>query len=337
MTVRLALLGVAHVHALGYAALLRDRDDVHLLGFSETDPELARIFAAHSGLKALPLEELLKARPDGVIVCSETAHHLPLVEAAAAAGAHVLCEKPIAVTDEQAQAMNQVCRAAGVQFVTAFPARFSPDVQRLRQQLQGGGLGSVLTYSGVNHSVAPDHEHPWFGDLLLAGGGAGMDHIVHLADLLRHFGEQPAEVYARFLPVPAWVHADHADIDAAGLVLLRLTSGATASIDCSWSRPRGYPRWGHLQLNVVAAFAMLSLDVFAQTLNVSGAAYRWAGYGPDLNALMLADFIRVCGDARPGRADWQDGYEALKIVHAAYDSAAADQPVRLNAPPHSPA
>ncbi|GGR06891.1 Gfo/Idh/MocA family protein [Deinococcus ruber] len=329
MTIRLALLGVAHVHAQGYAALLRGREDVRLLGFSEADPEAARVFAAESGLNALPLADLLNARPDGVIVCSETVHHLSLVEAAAAAGAHILCEKPIALTEEQAQAMQRVCRAAGVQFVTAFPARFSPDVQRLRQQMRGGELGPVLTYSGINHSVAPDREHPWFSDVRLAGGGAGMDHIVHLADLLRHFGEQPAEVYARLLPVPAWVHLDHSDIDAAGLVLLRLASGATASIDCSWSRPRGYPRWGHLQLNVVAASAMLSLDVFAQTLNVSGAAYRWAGYGPDLNALMLADFIRVCRDARPGRADWQDGYEALRVVRAAYDSAAAGQPVRL--------
>ena len=329
MTIRLALLGVAHVHAQGYAALLRGREDVHLLGFCEADAEAARAFAHSSGLNSVPLADLLALKPDGVIVCSETAHHLPLVKAAAAAGAHVLCEKPIAVTEQQAEAMQRACQAAGVQFVTAFPARFSPDVQALRQQVQGGHLGAVLSYNGVNHSVAPDREHPWFSAPLLAGGGAGMDHIVHLADLLRYLGETPTEVYARFLAVATWVRPDQPDIDAAGLVTLRLASGATASIDCSWSRPPGYPRWGQLQLGVTATGGMLSLDVFAQTLNVSGAAYRWSGYGPDLNALMLDDFIRVCQGGVAGRSDWQDGYEALRVVAAAYASNALGQPVRL--------
>ncbi|WP_407542317.1 Gfo/Idh/MocA family oxidoreductase (plasmid) [Deinococcus radiomollis] len=334
MTLRLALLGVAHVHAHAYATLLGGREDVELLGFCEEDPDTARAFSQASGLKPLPLGELLASGPQGVIVCSETARHLPLVQAAAGAGAHVLCEKPIAASESDALSMKAACEAAGVQFMTAFPARFSADVQALERQMRSGNLGAALSYSGVNHSVAPDREAPWFSQPALSGGGAGMDHIVHLADLLRFLGERPVEVYARLLPVPEWVLPEAAATDAAGLVTLRLESGATASIDCSWSRPPGYPRWGQLRLDVTASRGLVSLDLFAGHLKVSGARYGWAGYGPDLNALMLEEFLRLCRwpeqDGGPGRADWQDGYEALRVVRAAYASASSGQPVRLS-------
>lgn len=329
MRVRLALLGCAHVHAAGYVALLGGRADVELLGFSEDDPTLAAGFATSSGLTHQPLEQLLGRKPHGVIICSETVRHRPLVEAAAAAGAQVLCEKPIATTEADSLAMRVACDAAGVRFVTAFPARFSSAVRTLAAQLRSGGLGSVLNYSGVNHSVAPDRHHPWFADPALSGGGAGMDHIVHLADLLRLFGERPTEVYAHLRPVPEWLRPDHAGTDAAGLVTLRLASGANATIDCSWSRPPGYPRWGQLRLDVTGTAGLVSLDVFADVLARTTAVHTWAGYGEDLNLGMLDDFLGVCREGRPGQADWSDGHEALRVVLAAYASSALGQPVPL--------
>lgn len=329
--VRLALLGVAHVHADAYAAWLTSEPHVQPLGFSEEDPHLAAEFAARTGLAHLPLEQLLGAGPGGVIVCSETAVHRPLVEAAARAGAHVLCEKPIATTLEDARAMGEACARAGVGFRTAFPVRFSPAVGQLHGMLRAGLLGNVLAYSGVNHSVCPDRERGWFSDPVLAGGGAGMDHIIHLADLLHLFGERVEGVYARLIPVPEWVLPEHAGVDAAGLVTLSLASGAGATIDCSWSRPRTYPRWGHLKLGVVGTQGTQSLDAFAESITVTGTAGRhWVGYGPDLNALMLADFLSLCTRERPSLgADWNAGYEALRVVLAAYESQARGRAVGL--------
>lgn len=327
--VRLALLGVAHVHADAYAAWLTAHPGVRPLGFSEEDPHLGAEFAVRTGLAHLPLAELLEAGPQGVIVCSETIRHRPLVEAAARAGAHVLCEKPIATTLEDARAMGEACARAGVSFRTAFPVRFSPAVGELRGLLRAGLLGDVLAYSGVNHSVCPDREQGWFSDPGLAGGGAGMDHIIHLADLLHLFGERVEGVYARLTPVPAWVLPEHAGVDAAGLVTLRLASGAGATLDCSWSRPRTYPRWGHLRLDVIGTRGLQSLDAFAESLAVTGAAGRhWVGYGTDLNALMLEDFLNLCTGERPSLgADWNAGYEALRVVLAAYESQARGRAV----------
>lgn len=320
---RMALLGVAHVHALGYAAWLQAQADVDLLGFSEDNPQLAAEFAAETGLKYWPLPELLALKPQGVVICSETVKHRTLTKAAAQAGAQILCEKPIATTLADAQAMRDACQRAGVSFYTAFPVRYSPAVQQLRALVQGGTLGPILAYTGINHSVCPDRERAWFSDPALAGGGAGMDHIVHLADLLLHFGERVDSVYARLLPVPAWVLPAHATADAAGLVTLRLTSGASATIDPSWSRPRTYPRWGHLKLNVLGAEGMQSLDAFAESLSITDTAGRhWYGYGPDLNAAMLREFLAACqGKAPQLLADWEAGWQTLQVVLAAYQSA----------------
>ncbi|TSA80360.1 Gfo/Idh/MocA family oxidoreductase [Deinococcus detaillensis] len=330
MKIRIAFLGAAHVHAQHYAALLSQREDTEVLGFTEDDPNVAQEFAQRTGLMQRTAAEIMALSPHGVIVCTVNTKRLGPVQLAAASGAHVLCEKPIATNEADAQAMRRACEAAGVQFVTAFPARFSSAALSLAEQLRAGQLGKVLAYSGVNHSVAPDHEQPWFGDPSQAGGGAGMDHIVHLADLLRFVGERPTEVYAQLRPVPQWVLPEHADIDAAGLITLRLASGASATIDCSWSRPQGYPRWGQLRLDVTASRGMLSLDVFADHLNVTQGTYQWAGYGEDLNAKMLDDFIQVCAGSGAGRATWQDGYAALRVVQAAYASNASGEAVRLD-------
>jgi predicted dehydrogenase len=265
-----ALLGVAHVHAEGYAAWLTRQPDVDVLGFVEDDPVLAAGFAASTGLRRLPLQELPERNPRGVVVCSETVHHRAYVDAAAQAGAHVLCEKPIATTVADAQAMLDACTRAGVAFHTAFPVRYSPAAQTLRAQLRAGELGAVLAYSGVNHSVAPDHERAWFSDPALSGGGAGMDHIIHLADLLLHFGERVEGVRAQLRAVPEWTVPGH-------------TSGR-----------------------------------------------HWAGFGPDLNAAMLRDFMGVCqGRAAALLAGGHDGLEALRVVLAAYDASRSGHPVTL--------
>lgn len=327
--IRVALLGVAHVHADGYGAWLAGQVGAEVVGFAEDDPVLAVDFARNTRLRHLPLADVLAAAPQGVIVCSETAHHRTYVEAAAQAGAHVLCEKPIATTLEDAHAMLEACARAGVAFHTAFPVRYSPAVQDLRAAVHAGQLGTVLSYSGVNHSVAPDHERGWFSDPLRSGGGAGMDHIIHVVDLLHHLGDRVKAVYAQLRPVPAWLLPGREATDAAGLVTLTLASGAVATIDCSWSRPRAYPRWGHLTVDVTGTAGLRSLDVFAEHVTVTGSRGRhWAGYGHDLNAAMLRDFLRVCA-GRPALllADGQAGLRSLEVVLAAYDASRRGHPV----------
>lgn len=126
---RIGILSFAHLHAEGYQASLRTLTGVELVGFSHEDAEEGRRFAAEYGLRWYPShQELLAEGLDGVVVCSENARHRELVEMAAEAKCHVLCEKPIEASLEDAQAMREACERNGVHFMTAFPMRFMTKV-----------------------------------------------------------------------------------------------------------------------------------------------------------------------------------------------------------------
>ena len=325
---RIGMFSFAHVHAEGYLSLLRAMPDVQVVGFTHDGADAHEIAARHRLRHYDQAEALLAEGLDGVIVCSETSRHRDLVELAAASGTHVLCEKPIATTLEDAQAMRAACDSHGVLFMTAFPMRFDASCLEFRRSVRSGELGAVLGVNGVNHSENPSTHRAWFADRALAGGGAVMDHVVHLADLLRWgFESEVVEVYAH-------VHqAADAPADTAGVLLVTLANGVQASIDCSWSRPADYPRWGHLKLDVVGERGLGVFDAFAEHLTVYAAGAsrspEWRGFSVDPNHAMLRAFLDAVRDSAEPPVSWMDGYQALRVALAAYTSSETGQPVRL--------
>jgi predicted dehydrogenase len=326
---RIGILSFAHLHAEAYVQNLRRVPGVEVIGFSDTDPERGRRFSQAYGLRWFwTHEDLLAEQPDAVIVTSENANHREHVELAARAGAHVLCEKPIATDTDDARAMREAVEVAGVTFMTAFPMRFSPAVQAARETVGEGALGRILAVVGVNHSENPKRHRAWFAERALAGGGATIDHTVHLADLYRwifqtEVAEVMAEVSNPFDP--------EVDVDTAGLLLLRLASGVPASIDASWSRPANYPRWGHLKMEIVGEKGTLLLDAFAGHLHVwrGGPArtYEWLGFHPDPNQGMIEAFVASVRAGAPPPVSWNDGFEAMRVALAAYRASAEGRPV----------
>ncbi len=338
---RVAVLGLAHVHVENYIAILESLPGVDLIGCAERGglerpgPEGAAVgprqrpSRTFAGVQTYPsAQSLLKDCPDAVIICSETSHHRELVEQAAAAGSHILCEKPIATTLTDARAMNEACQRAGVQFMTAFPMRFDATLKQTRRELQAGSLGEVLGVVGVNHSVNPSAHDAWFADPALSGGGALMDHVVHLADLYRWcFGCEIREVYAALGQTPG------SSVETSGLLLMTLENGLQASIDCSWSRPGSYPRWGHLTLEIVAENGALRVDPFAEHLTLyspSSPGPQWVGFSPDPNRAMLEAFLESAAQNTPPPVSWLDGYRALQVVLGAYASNRSGQPETLS-------
>ena len=325
-------MSFAHVHADGYAALLRDHPGVQFVGFSEPDLERGRLASSQYSVPWFKSHiALLEQRPDAVIVCCENFGRLELVQLAAAHGAHVLCEKPIEVSLERALAMRLACETAGVKFMTAFPMRFDATILALRSRLRRGDLGRVYGINGLNHSEIPHQHRAWFAQKALAGGGAVMDHMVHLVDLYRWFFD--TEVRTVHAEVGNPFHPSDVEVDTAGLALLTLENDVFASVDCSWSRPITYPRWGHLQLEVVGERGALSVDAFAQHLNVyssrNARPLTWQGWGVDPNAAMLEAFFDCIAGDTPPPVTWQDGFEALRVALGCYDSSQRGQPITL--------
>lgn len=328
---RVALLSSAHVHAAGWLASLRQRPEVTVIGVADEDETRGRNFAAAHGLAWFTsYGALLAEGPDAVIINSENTHHAALVELAAAAGAQILCEKPLATSAAAARQMLAQCEAAGVMLMTAFPMRFSPPVLAARETLLAGNLGRIYGCNATNQGQLPA-QVPWFIDPQLAGGGALMDHVVHVADLLRwFFDSEVREVYAQANRI---LHRDlEPRVETGGVVLLDFEDGCFASIDCSWSRPPQYPIWGNVKLEIVAERGLLTLDAFRQASTVyrrGTPGAQLAYWGSDANQGLIDEFVDAVQQRRAPSISGHDGVQASAIAGAALLSARSGEPVRL--------
>jgi predicted dehydrogenase len=164
----------------------------------------------------------------------------------------------------------------------------------------------------------------------LAGGGAIMDHTVHLVDIMRwYLGSEAIEVYAQMNKI---FHAGEVEVETGGLEMITFQNGVFATIDTSWSRPPYWPTWGGLTFEMVTERGAVIVDGFKQNITVySHASQRptWQYWGSDMNQAMISEFISAIRDEREPSVTGVDGLRAVEVVMAAYDSARAGQPVKI--------
>lgn len=325
---RIAVLSFAHTHALSYVHALSAMPDIELIA---TDPDGASApddaprgaaLAAELGVAYVETyDEAFAWKPDAVVVAAENSRHRALVERAAAEEVHVLCEKPLATTVEDAVAMRTACDDAGVILMVAYPVRFAPAVRDAIAELRSGRLGRVLGVTGINNGKLPQ-DRAWFTDPSLAGGGALVDHVVHCADLLDDLlGERAASVRA----VSHGILHGQRDlaVETGGLVTLQYPSGVIATIDCSWSWPMSSATWGGLTLQVVAERGTVTVSPFAKGVAGHDAVGEtWDPIGADLDALLLEEFVASVRAGRQPQPDAGVGIRTVEIVKAAQASAA---------------
>ncbi len=333
---RLAIMSFAHLHAEGYIHNLRAIAGVEMIGFADEDVDRGKHFSALYDTRWFEsYEKLLAEKPDGVVICSENANHRYLAEMAAEAGAHILSEKPLATTLEDAQDMIDVCERAGVQLMTAFPMRFSAPVIEIKKLVESGQLGRIFGCNATNQGQLPRlhtaYPRDWFVAKKLAGGGAAADHTVHVADLLRWFlGCEVVEVYAELNDI--FYRDEDLSVETGGLVMLTFENNTFATIDCSWSKPPTYSTWGGLTMELVGEHGLAAVDAFKQVMPVyaQGAARPYLAYwGSDANQGLINEFVTAIRDGRTPSITGYDGYKAVEIVQAVYRSAESGQPVRL--------
>ena len=327
MSVRVGVVSFAHVHASQYATVLAALDAADFVGISDDNALRGRGAAEAFGVRFFDDPRELFEAVDAVVVCSENRNHRRDVVAALEGGAHVLCEKPIATTVEDARAMILASQETGRQLRIAFPVRYLPAVRHAREVVRSGGVGRVLAVNGTNHGQIPDG---WFLDPELCGGGALMDHTVHVADALRWIlGAEAGSVYAE---VGTFFGAH--EIDDGAILTLEFERGSVANsvfatIDPSWSRGDGYPTWGDVTFRFTGTSGVLDVDAFAQPLTTfdhESKRTTWTHTGEDMNVLMLDDFLRGVAEGSPAGASGVDGLRALEIVLSAYRSGRDHEP-----------
>lgn len=329
--IKIGILSFAHHHGEAYISNLRGMEGVELLGVTDDDPIRGQRIASENHARYFhSYEDLFEAKPDGVIICTENNRHRPLVGMAAARGIHVLCEKPIATTLEDARAIVDVCEKAGVLLMTAFPLRFSPALIEIKARLDHGDFGDVYCFNATNQGELPTKYRTWFVDPELAGGGAIMDHTVHLVDIMRWFtGSEVKTMYARSNKI---FHANEVEVETGALEMLTFDNEVFATIDASWSRPQYWPTWGGLGFEMVTQRGAVIVDAFRQNLNIYRHEWQrsqWLPWGSDMNHAMVSEFAAAIRENRQPRVTGVDGLRAVEATLAAYESDRSGQTVQV--------
>jgi len=324
------LLGCQHVpHARSYAGALTRSRAAQLVGVYDESPDLGRSLSAEFSVPYYrdAAEALDRAR--AAVVCSATDRHRELVELAASQGVHVLCEKPLATTVADAQAMVTTCREAGVQLHTAFVSRFYPSLLQARELVARGELGRVRGMIGGNRGVPPvPPRYPsWITEPGAAGGGALIDHSVHVVDAMRFVTALEAH---HVLAETATLFVD-TEVEDSALVSVVFDGDVPASVDPSWSVTGENPWEYDFYLRLLGTRGSVAIATGRESLAVSGKygtrTLTHVPFEPDIDQDMVEAFLQsvVAGHVLDPCANGDDGLRAVEVACAAYASVEREQ------------
>lgn len=324
---KLGIMSFAHMHAFSYAVAVNELKETELFAIWDDEPERGQAASDQFGAPFMAdMDAFLASDLDGVIVCSENVKHRAMVEAAARAGKWVLCEKPLATTIEDAQAMIDACKKAGVGLGTAFPCRYVAPLMAAKKDLDTGRFGAIYAASCTNNGSYPGG---WFADEKLSGGGATMDHTVHVVDLLRWmFGKEITKVYCENGNL---IHKG-IGTDNVGSLHFEMEGGIKVSHVASWNRAKSFPIWGDVTMEIIAENGVLNVDAFNQKVNVYNDTImkaEWACWGDNSDLGLVRDFAAACNEKRDPAITGYDGLKAVEVTVAAYKSAQTGEMVSI--------
>ncbi len=251
--IRIGLIGyggIGRVHAAAYRAIPfhygLPADSVEIAGVATTRTETAKRAAAEIGCdfytddyRALLLREDI----DAVDICTPNNSHHEIVLAAAAAGKHIYCEKPLAMNVAEAASMANAVHSAGVKAQMTFNFRFFPAIMRAKQLIDAGFLGRVFSFRGRYHRssyISSEKPMSWRLQREITGGGALFDLGSHILDLLYFLLGDFAAVNGTLDTLikerPSAAGAAErvpVDVDDIALLTARLADGALGTVEIS--------------------------------------------------------------------------------------------------------
>lgn len=327
MTVALGMLSAAHGHANGYLRASRAVEGAEVVAVADDDASRGTEFAERHGIEYGSTGEVLD-RVDAAIVCAPNAEHGEWIERAAAAGVDVLCEKPLAADVDEARRAVETCDDAGVALGVAMPVRFNEPIRQAKAAHDAGELGDLHGIVGTN-LLQWMAAGSWITDPGLAGGGAIMDHSVHVVDLARWItGEEVVEVHAE----SGTMFNDELDVEDVDVLSMELADGTPFTHDGSWRQPDTWDFWGDVTLRLIGTEGVMEVDCFDQTFTFTDPddGIQSVHWGGDMNAGLLADFVAAVRTGRDPAIPGAEGVRELRVVEAAYESVEAGEPVGIS-------
>jgi predicted dehydrogenase len=233
-TLKVALVGVGAAAQINHLPVLKKLEDVELVALCDRDPEKTARVAQKFGVPTsyTRFEELLSDDSvDAVDITTPNYLHAPMAIAALEAGKHVLCERPLARSADEAAAMAKAAKKSDRLLMCAVQHRFRPDAQLLRKFVDKGDLGDIFLAKGgwLRQKTEWDSDE-WRAQKRESGGGVVLDLGFQMIDLaLWVLGDVKAE------SVTASVHrTKKGDVEDSATAFLRLDTGATLTLELTW-------------------------------------------------------------------------------------------------------
>lgn len=268
------------------------------------------------------LDEILQdPSVDAVDICMPTDLHRFFTEKAAASGKHVFCEKPIARSLSDAQAMVEACRKANVTFMVGHVVRFFAEYVAARNAILSGEIGEPKVIRATRASGFPKWgSDNWYADFSRSGGPI-LDLIIHDIDFIRWTFGEATRVYAK-------AHKNYA------LVTLRLENGAICHVEGSWAHPDHFPFTTKLEV--------AGTDGLYTTTNQEGIPLRLTiekdgqpqsipvnPFPADPYALELQHFVDCVTSGSEPLVSGEEAVKSLAISLAGLESVEKETPVSL--------
>jgi predicted dehydrogenase len=233
-TLRMGLVGVGAAAQVSHIPVLKRMEDVELVALCDRDGEkAARVATKFSVARSTNrLDDLLADDEiDAIDICTPNFLHAPMATAALEAGKHVLCERPLARSAEEARAMVKAARKADRILMCSVAHRFRPDAQLLRRFVDKGDLGQIfLAKAGWLRLRTQWDSDEWRAQKRESGGGVVLDLGFHMLDLALWVLGSPAVE-----SVTASVHRlKKGEVEDSATAFLRLEGGATLSLELTW-------------------------------------------------------------------------------------------------------
>ena len=294
------------------------------LYFASRDPARADAFAAEfRGADSFGSYQSAVSDPrvEALYICTPHNLHLEHTKLAAGAGKHILLEKPLARTTEEANAIVRTAREASVTLMVAENYRFMPPVLAARNMVDRGDLGSLrLIQMQEDYPFQPTE---WRNDAEMNGGGVLIDGGIHKASLLAYLAGNPSEVYAAEVP-----SAQHGLEAEDGVVaMLRYTSGVVGIINHSWSAgPHSDRPW----VTISGSRASIAFELGGDWIDpIDGAGRRRMQLDNDRAGLagMVREFRLSVQENRPPAMTGEEGARDVALVQACYESMRTGAPI----------
>ena len=324
--------GIARSHVLGYQAA-----GAEVVALCDVNPDTLSIRQAEWNVATGYSDFLdLVADPavDAVSVCTPNSSHHPITLAAAQAGKHVLCEKPVSMDLSQAQEMIEACERAGVIFQVGHHMRSWGAASKAKELIDRGDIGEP-TYLRLRQA------HDWggarqvrgaFGSKALSGGGTLLDNGCHLFDLARHLAGDVVDVFSRITTRKFDIEVEDTAISSLGFL-----SGAIGQVEVAWTGT-GWQEafWVFGTEGSLECYNRVGPNVLTHRYRGS-AGGSWADTDIatyDLQALPshtqhVINFLTAVDGKGPVVCTGQDGLEAVRLVQASYESAQRNAPVSM--------